>query len=270
MELSEALKTIDEMKGFFFWVLIQAETFDKMQEILSIPVLPPTFDSPPNDKFRFVYKKGEGDMQVYIPNIKPVCDFLINDWPSPVASKIRQRLVDERFVRFAATLCFGSYIPGEDPEINMVMDGAYEFANRLDRMNSDEPLILCNILMEIAHDIQYALDQTSAAESRKVSPSPKRYKPVKTFREFVKDAGRTEEIMGKLHRLIGNKTNTDALKIIAEAMWIDLIDKPTAPSIRNEFPTITCSGTIFSRCLNDPRPTVPKELDKIKKKFENA
>lgn len=107
-------------------------------------------------------------------------------------------------------------------------------------------------------------------DERSVTKTHKKTKCIKQFREFVKDAGRTEEIIGKLHRLIGNKTNTDALKIIAEAMWIDLIDKPTAPSIRNEFHTITCTGTIFSRCLNDPRPTVPKELDKIKKKFENA
>ena len=99
---------------------------------------------------------------------------------------------------------------------------------------------------------------------------PKKTKRIKGFREFVKDAERTEEIIEKLHRLIGNKTNTNALKIIAEAMWLDLLDRPTSTSIYNEFPTITCSETIISKRLNEPKQSVPKELDKIKKKFSEA
>ena len=95
-------------------------------------------------------------------------------------------------------------------------------------------------------------------------------KPIKTFREFVKDAQRTGEIIEKLHRLIGNKTNTEALKIITEAMWIDLLNRPTATSIKNEFATITCTPTIVSRCLNEPKPTRETDIEKIKMKFEDA
>lgn len=94
-------------------------------------------------------------------------------------------------------------------------------------------------------------------------------KPIKSFSDFIIDAERTDEIMGKLHRLIGNKTNTDALRIITRAMWIGWIERPTAPSIKNEFPTITCSSTIISRCLNEVKPTHPNNaIEKIRTEFE--
>ena len=101
------------------------------------------------------------------------------------------------------------------------------------------------------------------------------YKPVKSFQEFIKDAHRTEEIIEKLHRLIGNKTNTEALRIITKAMWIDWIDRPSATSIKNEFPTITCSETIFSRCLNEAKPHKggkinEDEIERIRKEYEQA
>ena len=53
-------------------------------------------------------------------------------------------------------------------------------------------------------------------------------------------------------------------------MWIDLLDRPTASSIKKEFPSVQCSDTYISRCLNDPKPTLQKELDKIKEEFEKA
>ena len=96
-----------------------------------------------------------------------------------------------------------------------------------------------------------------------------KHKKIKTFREFIKDAERTYEIIEKLRKLIGNKKNTDALRIITRAMWIGWIERPTAPSIKNEFPTITCSSTIISRCLNEAKPTHPNNaIEKIRTEFE--
>ena len=76
--------------------------------------------------------------------------------------------------------------------------------------------------------------------------------------------------MGKLHRLIGNKTDTEALREIKIAMDLDLLNRPTATSIRNEFPTITCSDTIVSNVLKEPKPTHPSMIEKIRKEFEQA
>ena len=97
-----------------------------------------------------------------------------------------------------------------------------------------------------------------------------KHKKIKTFLEFIKDTARTEEIIEKLHHLVGNQTDSDALKVIAKAMWIDWIHRPTATSIKLEFPTVTCSATIISRCLNEPKPTLPSMIKEIREEFEQA
>ena len=76
--------------------------------------------------------------------------------------------------------------------------------------------------------------------------------------------------MKKLHYHIGNQTDTDALKVIAKAMWIDWIYRPTATSIKKEFPTVTCSDTIISRCMKEPPPTHPSMIENIRKELEST
>lgn len=117
--------------------------------------------------------------------------------------------------------------------------------------------------------------QTFGKELSAKQTPQKKSKPKKKFREFIRDKKRTEEIMGKLYSLISNKTNTAAADIIKEAMWIKLIDRPTIPSIKEEFPTITCSTTAISKKLNEALPTKngkvdEEKLDEIRKKFEQA
>ena len=109
-------------------------------------------------------------------------------------------------------------------------------------------------------------------DDRQNPPAPiaikKKRRAIKTFREFIKDAEQTEYVLKKLHVLIGNKTNTDALKVITKAMWIGWLYKPTGTSIINEFPTITCSPQQISRCLNEPPPTLSSMLEEIRQEFK--
>lgn len=103
-------------------------------------------------------------------------------------------------------------------------------------------------------------------------------RPIKKFQEFInpKEAWRTEIIIQKLHRLIGNKTKGDAIMIITKAWWIGWLSaKPTANSIRKEFPSTDCSDTIFSRVLNESKPTIggnvnEEAIEQIRKEFEAA
>ena len=93
------------------------------------------------------------------------------------------------------------------------------------------------------------------------------------FREFVLKKEQTEEIIRKLHRLIDNKVNTAAIRIINEAMWIDLISLPTAPSVKEEFPNITCDDSYVNRILDLQKPVKngkvdEEKLNKIREKFE--
>ena len=97
----------------------------------------------------------------------------------------------------------------------------------------------------------------------------------KYFREFIKDRENTEEILRKIHRFIGNRKNTEAINKINEAMWIEVIEIPTAPSLKDEFDNITCSGTYICKILDSQKPKkngkVDEErLNKIRKEFEQA
>lgn len=104
----------------------------------------------------------------------------------------------------------------------------------------------------------------------------KKNKKIKTFSEFIKESKRTEEIIEKLHRLIGKKTNSDAIRIITRAWWIKWLDKkPTATSIRTEFPSITCSDSQISDILGEAKPTKngkvdEEEIERIRKEYEDA
>ena len=125
---------------------------------------------------------------------------------------------------------------------------------------------LSNVISEFESIVQII-------RAKKKQPEPAHY-----FREYIKDATRTEEIIEKLHRLIGNKKNTHALKIITRAMWIGWLDKdnrPSAPSIRGEFPTITGTDQLISNCLKESMPTKngkvdEEEIERIRLEYEGA
>jgi hypothetical protein len=62
-------------------------------------------------------------------------------------------------------------------------------------------------------------------------------------------------------------------------MWVDLIDKPSAPSVVDEFrDNITCADTYVNRILKDGEVKPKKKngkvdeelLDKIREEFEQA
>lgn len=136
-----------------------------------------------------------------------------------------------------------------------------------------------NLLMneETQEDaIDFLFIQTYGKEfsSKKQHLNNIKSKKIKKFREFIKDAARADEIIKKLHRLIGFKTNSDALKIITRALWIGWLDKkPTATSIKKEFPSITCKDSQISEILNEAKPTKGGVIDEeaiesIRKEYE--
>lgn len=95
----------------------------------------------------------------------------------------------------------------------------------------------------------------------------KTFRPRKHFREFIRDAEQTEEVVRQLHLLIGNKANSEALRVITEAMWVGVIDRPTSTAIKQEFPSVTCSAQAISKYLTEPKPTRQADIDRIKAKF---
>lgn len=152
----------------------------------------------------------------------------------------------------------------EDPVFQLFCDEQGFVTDKEERCNVDNWL---SILTVSAVLLEYDEYQSAKAENEK---KPRRNRPIKTFREFVKDPERTEEVVRKLHRLIGNKTNTPALNVITKAVWIGWIEKPTAPSIKNEFPTITCTDQQISKSLREPAPTHKGMINSIIQEFEQA
>lgn len=95
------------------------------------------------------------------------------------------------------------------------------------------------------------------------------------FREYIKDKEHTEEILKKLHRFIGNRKNTEAINKINEAMWIEVIEIPTAPSLKDEFDNITCRESYINRILDSQKPLKNGKIDeerlnKIRQEFKQA
>lgn len=248
------------------------------------------------ERVYYTFENDNGEQKKYIENIRPVCDYLIEEWPSPKGCKVRKWLMKayDHCYKVSEQLLEEQdlyYATDWEPE-------TYSFTRRTQHSSRNIRIFVVDTL----HEMHRAIKATEDGETIDMPPRSekdfvsndeieaslhpeiqreiydsyvkthqnKRHKPVKKFREFVKDAEQTEEVMGKLHRLIGNKKDSDALKIIAEAMWIELLDKPTGTSIKKEFPSVTCSATLISRCLKEPMPTIQKELDKIKRKFEKA
>ena len=155
------------------------------------------------------------------------------------------------------------------------LDSWKELKTDIDMLSGIFNYLLRIVVSEL--DSIYQEIRKQEEEAKHHVTSQKMRGPRNNIREYIKDKERTEEIIGKIHRLIGNKTNTAAADIFKEAMWIEWIERPTIPSIKAEFPTITCSPSPISKKLNEGEKKPQKGgkvdtelLDKIRKKFEQA
>ena len=282
MELSEAFEIVEETVAMFQEFCVSKALSMKIdgEDFMLTPVIRSyenCFDDRAGHVVRmeviyYTYETNDGEKRKYLEDIRPVCKCLINEWPSQKTRRIRDLLIDTR------NQCYFDYGADllDDEDLNLATTGKEEYRvaflyNRRQRLTYNIRTFVMDTLFEICRAIRATEhDEPKDDKETPVTKKGKKTRRIKEFREFVKVAEQTEEVMGKLHRLIGNKTNTDALKIIVEAMWLDMLDKPTSTSIYKEFSTITCSETIISKRLNEPKPSVQKELDKIKKKFAEA
>lgn len=156
------------------------------------------------------------------------------------------------------------------------LDSWKELKTDIDMLSGILNYLLRIVVSELEGIYQEIRKQEEGAKHNATSQKMRELK--NNIREYIKDKERTEEIIGKIHRLIGNKTNTAAVNIIKEAMWIEWIEKPSAPSVVDEFrDNITCADTYVSRKLKEGEEKPKKGgklntelLDKIRKKFEQA
>ena len=101
MELKEAFDIIDATLGMFRSFANEIENGDLKEKFLMTPVytsVENVFDANKNSfeiETRYYYNYVEGDKEYkrYIVDIRLVCSYLVNDWPSYKAKRIRKRLI---------------------------------------------------------------------------------------------------------------------------------------------------------------------------------
>lgn len=160
MELSEALRTIDATVGFLMQLQILEdadleEPEDDKEGLGLLGTRIYTTTNSPNHRCRFKYRNGR-EMEVIVPQIAPICDLLINNWPSPSAKKLRSH-IDESNVLYLANEILGL----DDPIMYETIPEAYEYQ----ALFKDNPPQLLYAIYDINYRLAYALRMTEERDN---------------------------------------------------------------------------------------------------------
>lgn len=193
--------------------------------------------------------------------------------------ELKEEEIDKYFdLRFSKHVKLENELYNKCGELFFIADGKWpclmEILENLPTEENTFRMCLTYLSFQLQWIKRHVVEPIYGCKEKTPQQQAEKKKRIKEFREFIKDAWRADIIIQKLHRLIGYKQDSEALKIITRAWWIKwLYDKPTATSIRNEFPTINCSDTQVSRCLNEPKPTKngkvdEEKIEEIRKEYE--
>lgn len=163
MELKEAFDTIDATLGMFRNIEEEVENGDLKEKFLMTSVytsVENVFDADKNSfefETRSYYNYVEGDKEYkrYIVDIRPVCSYMINEWPSPKAKKIR-KLLNEVLIQ-----CVGLCEETLGPIIDVALDEGYSYDKY---MRTQDSRTLETVLLDTVHEMSHALGLTEYAE----------------------------------------------------------------------------------------------------------
>ena len=161
MELSEALRTIDATAGFLMRInglmnsdVVELEEGKESWELLEVPIYTTVkLNSGPEFKFNLKYRNGQEE-EFVVPNIIPVCLYLIDTWPLPKAKKIRFHIEESNVLNLADDI-----LGFNDP---MMYEACFE-ACEYDR-SFDPPSRLFDAIYDINYHLAYALRKIEAWE----------------------------------------------------------------------------------------------------------
>ena len=138
----------------FILVSEKLEEGKESWELLEVPIyttIKP--NSSPEFKFRLKYRNGQEE-EFVVPNIIPVCLYLIDTWPLPKAKKIRFHIEESNVLNLADDI-----LGFNDP---MMYEAIFE-AHEYDR-SYDPPSRLFNAIYDINYHLAYALRKIEAWE----------------------------------------------------------------------------------------------------------
>ena len=163
MKLSEAHRTIDATAGFLLQIqgldnanLLAIEDDAEGLGVLGVKVYTTTNISHAERRCRLKYRSGE-EFEFIIPQIAPVCDLIIDNWPSPSAKKLRSH-IDESNVLYLANEILGL----DDPMMDETVPEAYEYQAMT--FGTNRIRYLLDEIYDINYRLAYALRMTEDEE----------------------------------------------------------------------------------------------------------
>lgn len=161
MELSEALRTIDATTGFLIRInglmnsdVVELEEGKESWELLEVPIYTTVkLNSGPEFKFMLKYRNGQEE-EFVVPNIIPVCLYLIDTWPLPKAKKIRFHIEESNVLNLADDI-----LGFNDPMMYEAIFEAHEYGR-----SYDPPSRLFDAIYDINYHLAYALRKIEAWE----------------------------------------------------------------------------------------------------------
>lgn len=163
MELKEAFDIIDATLGMFRSIEEEVENGDLKGKFLLTPVyssVENVFDEDKNSfeietRLYYNYVYGDQEYKRYIVDIRPVCSYMINEWPSPKAKKIR-KLLNEVLLQ-----CVGLCEESLGPILDVALDEGYGYDKY---MRTQDSRTLETVLLDTVHEMSHALGLTEYAE----------------------------------------------------------------------------------------------------------
>ena len=163
MELKEAFDIIDATLGMFRSIEEEVENGDLKDKFLLTPVyssVENVFDEDKNSfeietRLYYNYVYGDQEYKRYIVDIRPVCSYMINEWPSPKAKKIR-KLLNEVLLQ-----CVGLCEESLGPILDVALDEGYGYDKY---MRTQDSRTLETVLLDTVHEMSHALGLTEYAE----------------------------------------------------------------------------------------------------------
>ena len=164
MELKEAFDIIDATLGMFRSFAGEIDNRDPKDKFLGTPVnnmVRTVVDEKLNPEIEckeyYNYIDGDREYKMYIVDIRPVCNYMVNEWPSTKAKKIR-RLLYVVF-RECLELC-------EEPLkgiIDVAIDEGYSYHMKYNASTQNSRTIE-TVMLDTIHEMYHALGLTEYAE----------------------------------------------------------------------------------------------------------
>lgn len=225
MKLSEAIRITDDTVGMFRTFLEIVDMGQLGDEFLKCPVktsMDQGIDLENSDagiecRQYYTYIADDGEHKNYVVDIRPVCDYMIDEWPSPTAKKIKKLLKQD----FQMCLDFCKDIFGEDNlELNFPFEENYNYQRKYG--SSKNPLTIEDVIFDTIHAMIHAIGVVEEFDEDNVSD------PQDEAIEDEKDAaiieqlkpifwGDEEQIKSFLEKIRGKK-NTAVIDVIAEGV----------------------------------------------------